>query len=65
LVTPGLASSSARISVPASVTARPTFRRMDAGSSSTSMIPCGDEDDLLILIAGSCRSAIFATSARI
>ena len=23
------------------------------------MIPCGDEDDLLILIVGSCRSAIF------
>ena len=28
------------------------------------MMPCGDDADLLILMAGSCRSAILATSGR-
>ena len=63
-MTPGLATSSARTSTPASVTARLIFRRIASGSSSRSMMPCGDEDDLLILLAGSWRSVIFATVAR-
>ena len=62
LVTPGLAASSARMLPSVSVTARAIFRRIASGSSSTSMMPATDEDDLLILAVGSCRSVIFATS---
>ncbi len=61
---PGLASSSARTSLPESVTARLTFLRIDAGSSSTSMMPCGEDVDLPIFAFGLSRSVIFATSAR-
>ena len=63
-VTPGLAASSARTSPSASVTALMILRRIDAGSSRTSMMPCGDDADLLILIDGSWRSVILATSGR-
>ena len=51
-MTPGFCSSSARTSPPASVTARAILRRIASGSSRMSMIPCGDEDDLLILAVG-------------
>ena len=63
LVTPGLAASSARISLPVSVTARAIFLRIAAGSSSTSMMPAADDEDLLIFAVGSCRSVILATPA--
>ncbi len=59
---PGLFVSSAWMPEPVSVTAREILRRITSGSSRTSTIPCGDDDDLLILAAGSCRSVIFATS---
>jgi hypothetical protein len=65
LVTPGLAGSSARTSLPGSVTARAIFLRIVPGSSSTSMMPAADEDDLLILAVGSCKSVIFATPDKI
>ena len=61
---PGLAASSARMSVPASVTARANLRRITSGSSRTSTMPCGEDDDLLIFADGSCRSLILATSGR-
>ncbi len=61
LVTPGLSFSSARISLPGSVTARAIFLRITPGSSSTSMMPAADEDDLLIFAVGSCKSVILAT----
>src|SRR6202161_3714713 len=64
-VTPGLASSSARTTDSASVTARLILRRVAAGSSSRSMMPCGEDDDLDILLVGSCRSVIFDTAATI
>src|SRR5262249_18483499 len=59
---PGLDSSSALTSDPISVTAREIFFLIEDGSSSKSTIPCGVEDDLLILTEGSCRSVILATS---
>jgi len=38
------------------LTARAIFLRITSGSSSTSTMPCGEDDDLLILAVGSCRS---------
>ncbi len=61
---PGLFVSSTSMPEPVSVTARAILRRITSGSSRTSTIPSGDDDDLLILAAGSCRSVIFATPAR-
>src|ERR1700721_4662075 len=64
LVTPGLASSSARTTDSASRTAPLIFFRITAGSSSRSMMPCGEEDDFDILLVGSCRSVILDTAGR-
>jgi len=64
LVIPGFSVSSARTSPPRSVTALEILRRIASGSSRTSMIPCGDDEDLLIFAVGSCRSVIFATPPR-
>ena len=52
------------ISRPVSVTADRIFLADLAGSSSSSMMPFGDEADLDIFAVGSCRSVIFAVSLR-
>jgi len=50
------------ISRPVSVTADLIFLADRAGSSSSMMIPAGDDADLDIFAVGSCRSVIFAVS---
>ncbi len=50
------------ISRPVSVTAERIFLAERAGSSSSSMMPPGDEEDFDIFEVGSCRSTIFAVS---
>ena len=61
--TPGLPTSSKVISRPESVTADLIFRMLILGSSSSSMIPPGEEADLLIFAVGSARSLILPTEA--
>lgn len=63
LATPGLRTSSKEISRSESVTADLIFRVLTLGSSSNSMIPLGEEADLLILDSGSARSRILPTEA--
>ena len=62
LETPGLSTWSKITSRPESVTAERIFFALTLGSSSRSMMPAGEELDLLIFAVGSCRSAIFAVS---
>ena len=57
LETPGLSPRSKRISEPESVTAERIFFAETLGSSSSSMIPAGEEADFLIFAVGSCRSS--------
>ena len=64
LDTPGLLISSKTISRPESVTADLILRILIAGSSSSSMMPVGEDSDLLILLSGSARSAILPTEGR-
>ena len=64
LATPGLPTSSKMISRPESVTADLILRMLILGSSSSSMIPVGDDEVLLIFEVGSARSAILPTDAR-
>ena len=61
--TPGLPTSSKVISRPESVTADLIFWTFTLGSSSSSMIPLGADNDLLILAVGSARSLILPTEA--
>ena len=64
LETPGFSSGSKRTSDPESVTAERIFFAETLGSSSISMIPPTLELDFDILIAGFCRSRIFAVVLR-
>ena len=63
LETPGLFHRK-MISRPESVTADLILRMLIAGSSSSSMMPVGDDSDLLIFVPGSARSAILPTEGR-
>ena len=57
LATPGFSSGQKRTSRPESVTARETLRRMASGGSSSRTVPgASGAADLLIFLAGSCRS---------
>ena len=56
LDTPALFSGSKMTSRPESVTADRIFLALTFGSSSRSMMPAGDDADLLIFEVGSCRS---------
>ena len=57
-----MVAGSKMISRPVSVTAERIFLADFAGSSSSSMMPAGDDADLDIFAVGSCRSVIFAVS---
>ncbi len=64
LDTPGFSSGSKRISVPESVTADRIFLALTRGSSRSSMMPAGDDEDFDILAVGSWRSVILAVALR-
>ena len=61
---PGFSSGSKRISLPESVTAERIFLALTRGSSSSSMMPAGEDDDFDIFAVGSWRSVIFAVALR-
>ena len=61
---PGFSSTSKRTSEPESVTAERIFFALTLGSSSSSMMPAGDDADFDILAVGSWRSVIFAVDLR-
>ena len=59
-----MSSGSNRISEPESVTAERIFLALTAGSSRSSMMPAGEDDDFDIFAVGSCRSPILAVALR-
>jgi hypothetical protein len=64
LLTPGFSSWSKRTSLPESVTAERIFFAETFGSSSSSMMPAGEDADFDIFAVGSWRSVIFAVALR-
>ena len=64
LLMPGFSSGSKRTSEPESVTAERIFLALTLGSSSSSMMPAGEDADFDILAVGSWRSVILAVDLR-